>query len=329
MSFTVLRVTISRYTLSMVAGKKINVLLLDDADHYPAQLRSQLAEMPMQSQLFWVKTVDRALHLLHNLHIDIALINNLLTKGETGFDLLTHPEFKGMWVPSIFIAEYGEEYTAVKALRAGAFDYVIKDQCDSPRLFTIITAAIRDSNYRRKTELHQIELVKLVTTDALTKLCNRRHFIRALDSEIFRYLRYKLTLSVAILDIDDFKHVNTQLGRDGGDAILQCVGNLIEKTIRSTDTVCRYGNDEFAIIFPSTDLAGVERFSERLRNAVADKKFYHTHIPTCLTVSIGVAEAFPEIANSDMLLKLADKALYAAKQDGGNRVVSYKYGNGI
>ena len=309
--------------------KKVNILLLDDSEISHAKLSKQLADPDVRVQLFWVKTVERALDMLSTMPMDIVLIDNLLTHGETGFDLLCHPDFKALKVPAIFIAGHGDEYVAVKALKAGAFDYLVKERCDSSRLFYAINEAIKDSDYRKKAADHQIELIKLATTDELTKLYNRRYFMQVLENEIARYTRYKLTLSVALLDVDHFKHINDEFGHDGGDYVLKELGELLQKTVRTTDTVCRYGGEEFAVIFPSTDLMGAERFGERLRIAVDKNFFYYDHMSIPVTVSIGVAEAYPEVANNDMLLKLADKALYAAKKDGRNRVISYKYGSGI
>lgn len=309
--------------------KKINLLLLDDSEIAYDKLRIQLADPTVSVNIFWVKTVERALLLLKTTHMDVALVDNLLTRGETGFDLLCHPEFRGSKVPAVFIAGHGDEYVAVKALKAGASDYLVRERCDSSRLLYAINEAIKDSDYRKKLADHQIELIKLATTDELTKLYNRRYFMQVLDNEISRYMRYKLILSVALLDVDLFKDINDEFGHDGGDYVLKELGALLQKSVRTTDTVCRYGGEEFAIIFPNTDLLGAERFGERLRDTIDRHFFYYDHMNIPVTVSIGVAEAYSEVANNDMLLKLADKALYAAKKDGRNRVISYKYGSGI
>ena len=118
--------------------KKVNILLLDDSEISHAKLSKQLADPDVRVQLFWVKTVERALDMLSTMPMDIVLIDNLLTHGETGFDLLCHPDFKALKVPAIFIAGHGDEYVAVKALKAGAFDYLVKERCDSSRLFYAI-----------------------------------------------------------------------------------------------------------------------------------------------------------------------------------------------
>jgi diguanylate cyclase (GGDEF)-like protein len=134
---------------------------------------------------------------------------------------------------------------------------------------------------------------------------------------------------VAILDVDHFKSINDTYGHAAGDTVLRELGILIRNTLRSTDTACRYGGEEFLIAFPSTTLAGTEALSERLRLTIANHVFWYEKMHIPVTVSIGVAESYPEINNAEMLLKLADKALYAAKKDGRNCVISYHYGAGL
>jgi diguanylate cyclase (GGDEF)-like protein len=307
----------------------IKVLLLDDSEAAYATLVLLLDDPCINASISWVRTVDEALTMLGDGGHDIALIDNILSRGETGFDLLCNPAFKALQIPAVFIATQGDEYTAVKALKAGAFDYLVKDRCDSSRLMYAINEAIKDARYRKQVEAHQIELIKLASTDELTGLHNRRHFRSQLENELFRFSRYKMPLSIALVDVDHFKKINDEYGHDAGDYVLKTLGKLLRGSLRSTDTVARYGGEEFVIAFPNTALFGAEVFAERLRGLIEGHFFYYDHMSIPVTVSIGVAEAYSEIAHSDTLLKLADKALYTAKKEGRNCVISYKYGVGI
>jgi len=312
-----------------MSTKPVYVLLLDDAEEYYHRLAEMLSDPYTTYHLSWVKTVGDALKQLSMGRYNVVLVDNILQYGETGFELLSHPAFKNSNVPAVFIAGQGDEYVAVKAIKAGAYDYLVKDRFDTSRLMYAIDAALKDHEYRMKTEAHHIELIKLATTDSLTGLYNRRHFMDKLSEEILRYSRYNTPLSIALLDVDHFKKINDEYGHDAGDFVLKGLGALLRGVVRSTDSACRYGGEEFLIVFPSTDLKGSEIFGERLRAQISKHNFYYEHEYIPVTVSVGLAEAYPEISNPDLLLKLADKALYAAKKDGRNRVISYKYGSGL
>lgn len=307
----------------------LHILLLDDAPAGFELLSQRLVAPYANSIISWVRTVDDALSRLGTEIYDIVLIDNVLKNGETGFDLLTHPKLKACRVPAIFLTSYGDEYTAVRALKAGAYDYLVKERCDSSRLVYAISEALKEAHYKKQLEAHQIELVKLATVDDLTGLYNRRYFRTLLEAELERLARYNLPLSIALLDVDHFKRINDDYGHDTGDHVLKRLGKILREAVRSIDAVARYGGEEFIIAFPNTHLTGAEVLSERLRHAVESTFFYYEHMSIPVTVSVGVTEAYPETANADMLFKLADKALYAAKQDGRNLVVSYKYGVGL
>lgn len=312
-----------------MSNRAVNVLLLDDSEEYFFGLSQKLSDPFISYRLSWVKTVQETLLLLRTRKYDIVLVDNVLQHGETGFDLLCDPKFRAYKVPAIFIAGQGDEYVAVKAIKAGAYDYLVKDRFDTSRLMYAINEALKDHEYHLKMEANHIELIKLATTDDLTGLYNRRHFMDLLQAEIIRYARYRTPLSVALLDVDLFKNINDEYGHDAGDFVLRELSKVIRASIRSVDSACRYGGEEFLVVFPSTNLAGTEIFGERLRARISKHNFYYdnTYIP--VTVSIGLAEAYPEITNPDLLLKLADKALYAAKKDGRNKVISYRYGSGL
>ncbi len=306
-----------------------NVLLLDDSKQYFVQLTHMLADPQKLYHLYWAKNVKDAVDKLSLNKCSVVLVSHVLKNGETGFDLLKHPTFKDLRVPAVFIVGQGEELVAVRSIRAGAYDYLVKDRFDSSRLMYTIYSVMKEHDYRVKVEAHQIELIKAATTDQLTGLLNRRHFMDCLNIEMARYLRYRMPLSVALLDIDHFRLINEEYGRDGGDFVLRNLSQLIKITLRSTDTVCRYGGEEFLIAFPNTDLLGTEIFAERLCAAISKHNFLYDREYIPVTASIGLAEAYPEIGSSELLLKLADKALYTAKKDGRNKVISYRYGSGL
>lgn len=165
------------------------------------------------------------------------------------------------------------------------------------------------------------EIYKLSTVDMLTQVYNKRHFMEKLEGELSRARRYERPLSLLMFDIDHFKKCNDTYGHRAGDAVLREVAMSVDDRARKVDIVARYGGEEFAVILPEVDLAGATTFAEKIRSMIAEKNFVFEgqEIPT--TVSIGVSELEPSVANAEDLIQRADDRLYEAKRAGRNRVV--------
>jgi diguanylate cyclase (GGDEF)-like protein len=173
------------------------------------------------------------------------------------------------------------------------------------------------------------ELNQLANSDGLTRIGNRRRFEHFLTDEWSRAVRSKSEISLILLDIDHFKLFNDTYGHQSGDDCLQKVAEALSATIkRPTDLVARFGGEEFAIILGGTDAEGAINIAEQALKNIKDLKILHSSSNTneYLTVSVGVATTF---AKSDMteaeLIKTADKALYRAKENGRNQIVSFDY----
>jgi diguanylate cyclase (GGDEF)-like protein len=157
------------------------------------------------------------------------------------------------------------------------------------------------------------------TIDPLTGCHNRRGFDEILDLEFSRARRYNRPLSLVLLDIDHFKRVNDEFGHEVGDYALQRIGRAVRHTFRSTDSACRFGGEEFALIFPETGKDEAERLAERLR-VLIETLPPNAEVPRALTASFGVA-AYPDDGRDiGALIRSADRALYLAKAQGRNRV---------
>jgi diguanylate cyclase (GGDEF)-like protein len=170
---------------------------------------------------------------------------------------------------------------------------------------------------------HQVEsLQSLASTDALTKLVNRGQFNHRIQAEISRAKRHHSPLSLALFDIDNFKHLNDFYGHPVGDRILKELGALIAENVRESDIAARYGGEEFALVLPETAEKEATDLLERLRQMIAETVFCLPDNPITLTVSIGVAElAYRQRqANALELIERADQALYQAKAQGKNKV---------
>jgi diguanylate cyclase (GGDEF)-like protein len=165
------------------------------------------------------------------------------------------------------------------------------------------------------------ELLTLAEQDGLTGLANRRKLQSLMAVETARAQRYGQRFSVMLCDIDYFKRFNDTYGHEVGDEVLRQVAHALLAQVRNTDTVCRYGGEEFVVLLPNTGLDEAMLCAERLRRTVASlcEQPGHT-VPCQVTLSFGVAECPTQGNNEAALLVAADRALYAAKHAGRNRV---------
>ena len=166
------------------------------------------------------------------------------------------------------------------------------------------------------------DLAMLVATDPLTNLFNRRHFLTRLEEEIARAHRDRSNLTVLAVDIDLFKSVNDRFGHAAGDAVLRVVAGVIKSAIRFFDVCARMGGDEFVILLRGTEATALQT-AERLRKRIAEwrpEPELELEADFRVTVSVGLSSLTPEITSSQDLLTRADRALYAAKVAGRNRV---------
>jgi diguanylate cyclase (GGDEF)-like protein len=153
--------------------------------------------------------------------------------------------------------------------------------------------------------------------DFLTKIPNRRYFSELFQTEIQRSIRYGHPLTIAYMDIDNFKTVNDVLGHQTGDNLLKIVSSVIKKNIRSTDIVARLGGDEFAIILLETTenpaLEIIQKVQKELLNAMEDKAY-----PVTFSFGLVTFKKFPKSARE--MLKIADDCMYKAKKEGKNTI---------
>jgi diguanylate cyclase (GGDEF)-like protein len=168
------------------------------------------------------------------------------------------------------------------------------------------------------------ELAHLASTDALTGVDNRREFTERLDAEHQRAVRGKTTLGLIMIDIDHFKGYNDRLGHPAGDECLRAIATALAGCInRSTDAIARYGGEEFAAVLPATDPEGVAHLAETMRAAVETLAIPHPQsVSPVVTISLGVVTSNPSVDSTvETLVRIADGALFQAKDGGRNRVV--------
>jgi diguanylate cyclase (GGDEF)-like protein len=231
-------------------------------------------------------------------------------------DIVEHGRRTGLYVTAPgSIQDYARQRKGRLRLRDGR---VLKFRCkvlpDGGRLMTFDDI----SDFVRTAEL----LRELAGVDELTKLPNRRQFLKSLETEFARVQRYDRPLSVLMIDADEFKLINDQHGHFAGDEVLQALAIRLRGIVRQIDLLGRLGGEEFAVALMETDMPAALETAERLCREIAAQPFRVTAASIQVTVSVGVATRRARVNNAAQLLSLADKAMYLAKTGGRNRVIA-------
>ncbi|MHC6227035.1 diguanylate cyclase [Pseudomonas sp. X10] len=240
-------------------------------------------------------------------------------------------------IPIIVLSTKEEPLVKSAAFAAGANDYLVKLPDNIELVARIryhsrsyLTLLQRDEAYRALRVSQQqlldtnLVLQRLMHSDGLTGLSNRRHFDEYLELEWRRAMREQSQLSLLMIDVDYFKSFNDTFGHLAGDEALCKVAEAIRNSCsRPSDLPARYGGEEFALVLPGTSPGGARLIAEKLRQTVLAMNIPHTapEADACLTVSIGLATQTPVIgSHCRQLISAADKGLYLAKNNGRNQV---------
>jgi two-component system cell cycle response regulator len=252
----------------------------------------------------------------------------VVSLGMRGFDglrlcsqLRSLPE--GRHVPILVVVSDGDRRKLTQALEMGVNDYLTRP-VDKNELVARVRTQLRKKCYADRLR-HNVQLsLEMAITDQLTGLHNRRYMGRHLDALMASARRHGRPLAFVIMDIDFFKQVNDTYGHDIGDEVLKEFAGRISANVRGIDLACRYGGEEFVVAMPDTDIAFATNIAERLRQSIEANPVVISRNPGQLniTISIGIARYEGEGDSAYRLLHRADQALYRAKRNGRNRVVS-------
>ena len=182
-----------------------------------------------------------------------------------------------------------------------------------------VIVVILGTGYKKDLELQR----SLARTDPLTGVANTRYFFERGAVEIERSLRFKRPLSLAYVDVDDFKKVNDTFGHERGDALLSCLANIVRKRVRAYDVVARIGGDEFVVLLPETPAAHARAIGGKIRSAMSECG------PRCgiaVTFSIGIATFTTPPPSIHEVIKAADDLMYVAKSKGKNSLECRVFG---
>ncbi len=220
------------------------------------------------------------------------------------------------YVYILFLTVKATHHEMVQGLHAGADDFVTKP-VQKDELLARLHAGTRVLELERR-------LSHMARTDSLTGLYTQRVFYELLDKEWNRAARYELPLSCVMVDLDFFKRVNDVYGHPAGDAVLKRIAGVLAGECRASDTICRYGGEEFCLLLPETPESGAVEWAERMRKRIGAEIVSWEGEDIRVTASFGVAQRYDDTQTAAQLVDLADQALLCAKRAGRDRVVDYQ-----
>ncbi len=301
----------------------MNVLVVDDSRSIRDLVGLIISEM--QHQVFSVDCGAAAVELFANHTIDLVLLD-VEMPGINGFETCRQlREIAGNnWIPVIFLSSRSDDKHFVDGIDAGGDAYLSKP-VNSVVLQAMVRAMARISAMSNRLAQANKVLKNLVYVDALTNIVNRGGFDKAFENEWMKAIAEQTPICILLLDIDYFKLFNDNYGHPEGDRCLVRVAEeLAASCLGPDDLVARYGGEEFVLLLPQSGLKRGVTLAKAIVRAIAALSITHdfSEIGNRVTLSIGVSCCILPHRDStkQQLLKLADEALYAAKDTGRNRV---------
>lgn len=312
--------------MSFSDPKNALILVVDDLKENLCFL-AELLELE-EYKVICASNGEEALTIINKYIPDLILLDLMMPKMsgiEMCKKLKSNAKFKE--IPIIFLTASHETDDLIKSFEAGAADYITKP-FNLPELFARVRTHLdlkmtRDqlqASLKEQQKLAQ-KLEKLATTDSLTEIANRRHFLDLANKELHRTHRYSNGFSLLMLDLDYFKNINDTFGHGVGDEILKNMTKTTAECLRNVDIFGRLGGEEFAILLPETELSQAQNVAERIRKQIAQITFQVQDQMVSITVSIGITVYQAQDCKIEDILKRADHALYQAKKEGRNRIV--------
>ena len=289
---------------------EFNILVVEDDENIFQVLNKTF--IGDRYKLWRVTTGKEALNLIKEIHF-VAIISELHIADIDGIELIKRIKKIDPRVNIIVLTAYSFVHLSVKALEAGAYAYLLKP-LNSEELKLILRRSIENTclliQVGKKKYYQDISIL-----DGLTSVYNHRRFHEILEWQIDHMKRLPQAFSLFIIDIDNFKKYNDTHGHVEGDKVLHNVAQLLVTLTRDTDTVFRYGGEEFTVIMPQTPNQEAQIVGQRLIEGVRRQ--------SSITISIGLS-TFPDDTHvKEVLVVKADKALYRAKRLGRDQLCVY------
>lgn len=291
--------------------QQYEILIIDDDVELVAYLRESLERSSYYVSI--ALSAGRGLKLFYENKPDLILLDIMLP-DRSGIDVLHQiiGKAKKERIPILIISGEQSKEVRIHAYSLGVMDYILKP-VDTGLFLALI---------RNRFELKR-EWQESIIVDELTGAFNRKYFNQTMKQLLSDFRRTGRTFSLALLDLDYFKRVNDTYGHLTGDEVLQTFAELVKQSIRTEDTFCRYGGEEFALFMPNTPAEQALLVMERIQEAFADREFRGRRESFHVTFSCGVTGISGEEQDADMLVGEADQALYYSKSNGRNQTTLF------
>ncbi len=312
------RIDVVREGNRRAADAQIDLLIVESNPEEGSRLRDMVKGSGAPSfKVTPASSIDEALHMLRESAFD-ALLLDLTNPEGSDLDELMRARVAAVDTPIVVLAADDREDGVIAALRAGAQDYLTRDECTARRLVRAICQA---------TERHEIhaELLAarnrehaLATHDGLTGLENRESFLSKIPTALAQAVRNDRSAGMLLIDLDRFKAINDSLGHAAGDQLLKFVSERLSLVTRATDTLARLSGDEFVLFLPDAgDAQGPAMVAQNVLQTLSEPYFLEGH-ETWITASIGIAVSPMDGTTAEELLRNSDMAMYCTKMNGRN-----------
>jgi diguanylate cyclase (GGDEF)-like protein len=279
-------------------------------------------------EIFVANDGNTVLELAASVNPDLVLMD-VMMPGIDGYETCAELKKNPLTadIPVIFITARSDADDVVRGFDVGGEDYITKP-FNPQELYARVRThlelkqareRLEEMNRRLSSALERMEVMARI--DPLTGLANRRYLLDRLLQETARALRHGTSLSIAMVDIDDFKMINDSHGHECGDLVLQRTALMITESMRKEDMAARWGGEEFLLVFPETPLDGAAVIAEKLRAAVQASEVRYDGMSLAVTITVGVAQ-YRHDAGIDENIRRADDAMYRGKKKDKNCVVS-------
>lgn len=292
------------------ATQNVRVLVVDDEEEILDLISESLLEKGM-----YVVTAMTGVQALERFREEMVslVILDLNLPDANGIEILKQLKEVDPKALVVMMTGYGTIHDAVECMKLGAADFITKPILPD-HLHITVTRLLEEARLKEAAGLAQY-YKDLSHTDELTGLYNHRHLIKTLKMEAERHVRYGHDLSIAMIDIDDFKRYNDTKGHEAGNELLVNLASCMRINTRNCDILTRYGGEEFVIIFPETSPQESSVVAQRVCCALEDT--------LGITVTIGLASLPKDSSDPKELIEMADKAMYWGKVHGKNQIVIY------
>jgi len=285
----------------------LNILLVENNQDYAWMLQIILSEMEEGSyNVFLADTLEKTIQILQNKNIvlDIILLDLSLPDSQ-GYETFRSIQAVSIETPVIVLTAIDNKELALRAVRDGAQDFLVKGSTD-------VTQLVRSIQYAIERHRSMIELRRMSFIDELTGLLNRRGFLNLAEQHLKIADRSNREMLLFFADMDGLKQINDNFGHLEGDSALKTIATILETTFRSSDLIARLGGDEFTILAIDAPKQNADHILQRLKNNIDEHNKINPNYN--LSMSVGVARFYPntEIDLGEML-NHADRELYTHK----------------